>query len=115
MWVYIFFVGGICLFFAYYLFGRFSYELHDQVLVVRRKILYFIPYGFRRIPISSIREIRRFGGWKDVLRGADMFGNLFLREGVIIILKDGIFRRIFITPEKPDEFIKRVETQQSLI
>ncbi len=98
LFVVLFFASGISLFLAYFVFGRFSYEICDDTFVVKRKLFFFIPFGKKKIPFANIQEIRPLNGFWDALRGAEVYGNLFLRRGVLVVLKRGFFKRLFITP-----------------
>jgi hypothetical protein len=109
---FLFFLIGFAFFAALYVFASFSYELVDGCLVLRRKILAIIPFGCRRIPVSMIIEIRKFGAKRDWLRGAEIYGKLFLRPGVLIMLRKGFCRRIYVTPSEPDNFIELLQTAQ---
>jgi hypothetical protein len=76
---------------------------------MQRKILGIIPFGRRSIPVAMIMEIRKFGAKWDWLRGAEIYGKLFLRPGVLIILRKGFCRRLYITPSEPDDFIELLQ------
>jgi hypothetical protein len=105
------FASGISLLLAYFVFGRFSYEIRDSIFVVERRLFFFIPFGKRRIPIENIQEIRPLKGFWDVLRGAEVYGNLFLRRGVLVVLKRGFFKRLFITPPNVAELTNSLEQE----
>ena len=102
-------VVGLALSAAYYLFGSFTYEFNEGGLVMRRKILGGIPFGSRALQFSDVKEVRRFGGAADWWRGADVYGRLFLQPGVLVIMRKGAVRRIYITPSQPDEFIRKLQ------
>jgi hypothetical protein len=71
-------------------------------------ILKYIPFGSRNIKLENIKEARRFK-LKDDLGGGDIFGNVFTKRIVIIILKKGrFFRKMFITPDESDFFIEQI-------
>ena len=91
---------------AFYLFGSFTYDFSQDAVVVKRKIFFGIPYGQRTIRFVEIIEVRRFGNSRDWLLGAQVFGRLFFRPGVIVVTKRGLIRRIYLTPQQPDEFIQ---------
>ncbi len=79
---------------------------------IQRRILVYIPVNFCKIKIENIREIRRFDPRKDLLKGLNIFGNLFRKKGVIIILKRWSWlvgwNRIFVSPEDPEKFIEQM-------
>ncbi len=105
---------GLVIFFTFFVFARFSYEISHDYLRMRQRILIYIPFSFFRIKTKNIQEVRRFDFKKDVLslRGFFIFGNLFRKKGVMIILRRWSFRgrRIFISPENPDRFIKEMSS-----
>lgn len=101
-------VAGVILFSILYLFSSFSYQISEDSIVIQWKLLKYVPFNSRKIDINNVREVRRFGFKKDILFGANIWGNLFTKEGVIIILNEGFFRRVYLTPEEPDKFIAKV-------
>jgi hypothetical protein len=107
----IFYLIVILLFLIYYVFGKFAYKVQNRHIIVQRTILGILPFGTRSIPFSEIKDIRRYGRKGDWVRGADVYGNLFWKPAVLIILKNGFFRRVFITPSSTDEFIKNARLQ----
>ena len=46
---------------------------------------------------------------KDIFAGGDIWGNLFIKKGVIIKLKKGVVKIIYITPDYPNKFIEQVK------
>lgn len=100
--------AAVCLCLVVILFGlgTFCYEVVGEFLVVRRRILHYIPFGRCRIRLSQIKEIRRYGAPGDWWRGAEIYGNLLWRPGVLVIPRKGPTVRIYITPANPDEFVK---------
>lgn len=100
---------GVVLFSILYLFSSFSYQISQDSIVIQWKLLKYVPFNSRTIDISNVRQIRRFELKKDILFGANIWGNLFTKEGVIIILKEGFFKRVYLTPEEADKFIAEVE------
>jgi len=105
----VFFSFTVCLFLAFYVFGTFTSEIGHGCLILNRKIFRVIPFGRRSVQLSYITEVRRFDLRRDWFRGAEVFGNLFWRPGVLIILKKGFCRRIYLTPSEPDSFIKLLQ------
>lgn len=96
---------GVVLFSILYLFSSFSYQISEDSIVIQWKLLKYVPFNSRKIDIGNVREVRRFEFKKDILFGANLWGNLFTKEGVIVILKQGFFKRVYLTPEEPDKFI----------
>ena len=76
------------------------------------RILRLVRFAKREIKIRDIQEVRRFE-LKDILSGGQIFGNFFIKEGVIVVLRKGIFRKIFITPENADEFVQQLSKKVS--
>ena len=98
-------IAGCIIFSLLYVFSGFSYEIVEGKLSIKWTVLKYIPFGSKRVPISSIQDVRRFEFKKDILRGAYIGGNLFIKDGVLLILKEGVFKRVYITPDNPDDFI----------
>ena len=104
----LFFSFGVVLFFSYYVFARYSYKVEGKNLIIRRWVFSIIPFGIKKIPLTEIKELRALEGFKDYLLGGDVFGNLYLKKGGLIILKRGLIRRIYITPPKLTDFIEMI-------
>ena len=98
--------------FTVYIFARFSYHISQDYLRLRQRVLIFIPFSSFKIKTKKIKEVRRFNFKKDILRGGVIYGNVFRKKGVMIILKSWSIRgkRIFITPENPDKFIEEMNS-----
>jgi len=79
-------------------------------LKMQQRILIYIPFSFFKIKIENIQEVRRSDLKRDLFSGALVFGNLFRRKGVIIVLKKrALFRKkIFVSPENPEKFIEQI-------
>jgi hypothetical protein len=92
-----------------YIFSSFSYRIYEDTLSLQWRILKYIPFGFHKIKLIDIQEARRFKLRDDLLSGAYIFGNLFTKRGVILILKRRHFfmKKILITPDDPDTFIEK--------
>jgi hypothetical protein len=104
----IFLVCAVSIFLGCYVFGKYPYQIDGNALVVRRRAFGFVPFGRRRISFEMIQDVRRFRWRDDWFRGADIYGSLFIRPGSIIILKSGMWKRVYITPQDPDAFIDSV-------
>ena len=104
------FTIGLVIFLAVYVFARFSYKISGNYLKMQQRILIYIPFSFFKIKIENIQEVRRSDLKRDLFSGALVFGNLFRRKGVIIVLKKrALFRKkIFVSPENPEKFIEQI-------
>ncbi len=101
---------SLVVFLTVYVFASFSYQISQDRLKMKRRILVYIPVNCCKIKIKNIQEVRRFDLRKDLPRGGYIFGNLFRKKGVIIILKRwSLFgKRMFISPENPEKFIEQI-------
>lgn len=96
------------LFLFFYTFARFSYETTRGHLCLRWRLPGGIPYWSRRVPLVNIAEVKRCGGFGDLLPTCDIWGNLPSKRGVIIRLHRGWIRRVFVTPDDPESFAKEL-------
>jgi hypothetical protein len=99
---------GFFLFLTLYIFGTFSYIMLDDSIIIKWKILKHIPFSSYEIDVSKIQSIRAFKFKNDIIAGCRILGNLFVKKGVIIQLKRGFAKNIYITPENPSTFIHLV-------
>jgi hypothetical protein len=101
----------LVIFLTAYFFASFSYKISGNYLKMQWRILIYIPFNFFKIKLENIQEVKKSDLKRDLFSGALIFGNLFRRKGVIIVLKKrSLFRkRIFITPENPDKFIEEID------
>jgi hypothetical protein len=105
--------AGTVIFLLLYVFSTFTCRISENSVVMQWHVLKCVPFASRKIGIEDIQEAREFEFRRDMLRGAVIFGNLFVKKGVIITLKPRSWRlqfteRIFVTPENPDTFIEEV-------
>jgi hypothetical protein len=107
----VFFGTGFALTAAFYIFGRFVYIMRADGFTVRRYVFWVVPFGTRRFQTSEIAEVRRCDFKRDWLRGAEIFGNLFWKPGVMVITKRGFWRRFYLTPPDPDAIVTMLEKQ----
>ncbi|MBE0449141.1 MAG: hypothetical protein IBX64_13795 [Actinobacteria bacterium] len=103
---------GLAIVMIFYIFGSFTYEIREHSVCMKWELLKYIPFKSVKIDIDDILEARRYSFEKDIA-GADYFGNLLIKPGVILVLKRrrltfSFIKRIYITPDNPDEFIARV-------
>ncbi len=99
-----------------YVFASFSYNISEDYLKMRRRILIYVPFSFLTIRIENIEEVRGFDLKKDLLTAVLIFGNVFRRKGVIVVLKRRFpfWKKIFITPENPQKFIEQINRLTAL-
>ena len=104
---------SICIFtfMILYVVSTFSYSVSDNCIVMRWYILKYLPFGYRKIPLSTINEVKSFE-FSDFVRGGYIFGNIFTKKGVTIVLTKKFYftNRIFITPSKSDMFIGQINS-----
>jgi len=97
-----------CLIFQF--LGRYLYDYRISKTCIKIVLLAKIPLF--RIPFSNIIEIRKIsfkeGLGNDDSYSALKFGNRIWGEGVLIRRKKGLFKKVLITPDKPDEFISKI-------
>ena len=89
----------------------FSYVIDSHDIIMYRRILKWVPFGSRRIPIGAIKEVRRLRLLPDILLGLRLYGNLLVKRGVVVVLKKGFVRRLYLTPANCDAFVKELETR----
>ena len=112
----LFFSISILIFSILFIFPTVTYEILEDSIKMKWKVFKFILIGSRTIKITNIQEIRKFIFKKDILPGGYIWGNLLIKKGVIIVLNKRLirfsfFKRIFITPKNPDEFIKEINNK----
>lgn len=101
---------SLVIFLTVYFFASFSYKISGNYLKMQQRILIYIPFYFFKIKIENIQEVKRSDLKRDLFSGALIFGNLFRRKGVIIVLKRRfLFRKkIFITLKNSQKFIEQI-------
>ncbi len=109
---------GLAIFSMFNTFSNFTYEVKDGYIRIRWKVLKYIPFRSIDIKISDIQETRPFVFEKDILAGARVWGKLFIKSGVVLVLKRRSIRywfanRIYITPDNPDEFIAEISQKSN--
>jgi len=100
---------GVCL--GVWVFPSYSYAVMDGVLVARRKIFRWIPFGTRRLSIESIQKAEPSGLGR-VPVGALLWGSPFALQGVLLTLSIRrlvVWRKIYVTPPDPGGFISELE------
>lgn len=109
----IFFLVGFAIFSIFYVFSSFFYEISENKIKIRWKVFKCIPFNSIAININRIQAIRLFNFERDIISGWAVWGNLFIRRGVILELKKGIFKKYYITPKYPEKFIKDVKSRMA--
>ena len=107
---------GCSIFAILYVLPSFSYEIGKDFLRMKMKIFRYVPFDFWKIRIDDIQEARRSEAKLDLLKEGVIFGNLFARRGIILILKKSALRflyrrKVWITPENPEEFLAEIESR----
>src|SRR3972149_4389612 len=90
---------ALVVFSVLYVFCTFKYEMSENNLIIKWKLLKYIPFNSRKIDIDNIQTIRKFIFDRDMLHPTDIWGNLFIKKGFIVNLKKGFIKRIYITPD----------------
>jgi len=98
----------LVLFSVLYVFSTFKYEVFGKDLTIRWKLLKYIPFNSRKIHVDNIQTINKFIFKKDTLYPTDIWGNLFIKKGFIVILEKGFIKRIYITPDNPDLLVDKI-------
>jgi len=109
--IYLLFCYPFIAFIVFYVFSRVSYDVDDNFIKIHRRVLKYFSAGSILIELGSIEDIRIYRARDDFLSPWLIWGNVFIRKGVMIILKRRrfIYKKIFITPSDPDDFISQVK------
>jgi hypothetical protein len=104
---------GACIILCLMAFSlRFVYDYRIEDRTIRFRLFNLIPiYSLSVDDIQTIQKI----SWRQAGIGGTTLrlGNrLFSLTGVLIQKRKGIFRKMVITPENPDEFIRAVGAAQ---
>jgi hypothetical protein len=104
----------LALYFAYWVFARYAYEISEDTLSMRRWVFGSIPGGRLVIPLHSVAGVRRAASMDTSLLTACVFGQLYSTRGILLILRRPylrVFRSIYITPESPSAFIEQMRAR----
>ena len=99
--------GGFAVYLAVLVLPVYSYAVVGRVLVIRRRILWRVPFGTFRIPFDDIRAVER-SGFGRVPMAILSYGWLFAPDGLVLTLRKPrhlFWRRVFIAPPNPDALI----------
>jgi hypothetical protein len=100
---------ALVVFSVLYVFSTFKYEMCEDNLIIKWKLLKYIPFNSRKINIDNIQTINKFIFKKDTFCPTDIWGNLFIKKGFIVILKKGFLKRVYITRDNPALFVDRIK------
>lgn len=103
---------SLFLFLVIYVFPTYSYTISENTIYVKHKIFKYVPFRSRKINLYKIETIGAFDFKKDIFSGGDIWGNLFIKKGVVIKLKKGFVKIIYITPDNPSKFIEQVKKRK---
>jgi hypothetical protein len=98
--------GFLGLVLAYWFFCRFSYEITEDVLEVRRYILRWVPIGRHRVRLSDIVGVESSGLMR-VKVGVVVWAPLSARPGLLLTLsrpRYGLWDTVYIAPPDPEGF-----------
>jgi len=92
-------------------FATFNYTIDRTHLTISWRILSRVPFNSRSIRLAAVAQVRRFERFPDHLFVGSVWGNLFVKPGIILTLRKGLFRRIYLTPRQPDEFMRELNAR----
>lgn len=99
---------ALVVFSALYVFSTFNYEISGNNLIIKWKLLKYIPFNSRKINIDNMQTIKIFIFKEDALYPTDIWGKLFIKKGFIVIMKEGFIKRVYITPDNPAVFVDKI-------
>lgn len=105
---------GLALILVVYVFANISYEIRDGLLIMRWRVLRYIPWASAKIRIEDIAEVRRFDFRKDYVGGYS-FGYPFTKRTLVLMLRRRFWmaRRVFVTPPDPQAFSEAIEMSRN--
>lgn len=99
----------VVMFMILYIFATFSYQIKNNYLLIKWKILGVIPFISKKIKVEEIENVRKFELNKDLFSSTLVLGNLFFKQGVILVFKKGNSKfRIYLTPDEIEKFIAKI-------
>ena len=113
---FLFALGCLLLFSILYVFASFTYTVSDGQLILRWKILKYVPFNSYRIDFDDIEEARMYRFPEDFISLDDIWGTLIRNRNnrVILLTKRRLTKKIYVTPENPNEFIKLINDRTDL-
>ncbi len=100
-----------------FIFARYSYEIGDEFLLIRRRVLGGIPFGVIRVRLDGIRAVEAVqSGWSPP--GILIYGYLYASEAVLVTLRRRrylLFRRILVTPDDVGGFIRDIVARSGAV
>jgi hypothetical protein len=90
--------------------GRYVYNY--QVTGRGIEIVLFGRFPLKRVPFNNIAEVRVGPTTREMLPFKGIaFGNRVWGQTVLVRQKTGLVRRLFITPDNPEQFVRKVREQ----
>ena len=104
-------------FLLFYPLATFRYRVADRTIEVQWIVLGFIPVSRRKIGLDQVEgmTVTPFLRCLWSGKGFHVFGNVFARRGVAILLKKGVLwtsfgKTVYVTPRDPGAFMAEVAT-----
>lgn len=102
-----------------YITADFSYHFEGDYLLMKWRILKYLPFRTFKLRLIDIMDVRRSS--PDDVFWSLVVGNIFLvHKGVTFLLKRTFYagiavftKKIVITPRNPDEFIEEITSKLS--
>jgi len=95
---------GVPAYSVLYVFGRFTYDVIGERLVIRWRIFHFLPIYRKSFDLGQFVSVRRFRFPRDLFSFATPLGNTFSRNRAILEFKGWRTRRLVVTPRNFEEF-----------
>jgi hypothetical protein len=93
------------------LFGRYSCEVAEEVLLVRRRLFGLIPLGTIRIPLADIESVEALPPFPTLPPGFLLYANATALEAVQLTLRRRrywLFHRAVLTPDDIPGFVNEI-------
>jgi len=97
---------------------RYTYEITENTLNIRSRILFFVPLLRMNINLGEISELRKISALKLFTFGERDWNYVYYskvkKSGIEIVLKKGSWKHpkyMFITPDDRDVFMEIVKTK----
>ena len=99
--------------FSLFITRRFKYTISDGSLFIEWHMLWIIKYAVTKISRDNIESIGE-PVITDIICMRRNLGNTLSKKSIVIKLKHGMFKNVFITPENIDEFIKCINQYRGI-
>ena len=109
-------VGALLLFLLAWIilfYPRHHYSVEGKFLVIRKRLLWSLPFGTIRIPLDNIERAEKRAAWPP-LPVALHYSNSFAFGLVLVTLKRPrylLFRKLLLTPEDPVGFVNTLSDE----